>query len=233
MQRLLLIAVATLAIAGCGRSPTKGQQAADSRAQDLATAQAVFREAVAEKGVSADEKLQERVQRVGGRVVAASDASAQPWKFTVINDDSTNAFVVPGGAAAVNTGLMRIIESDDQLAAVVAALAARLGVTERSPRPSQQEIDEAITALLQGDPRDPALAAKTRAIFEIPSPSEEAEIDRLTLIYMARAGYDPRAAVALLQKPQMSGSEREAGRLARLHRFMPQAMQIYEAGRSN
>jgi predicted Zn-dependent protease len=221
------IVLAAVLVAGCAGKPANWQQVQVTPEQELATDAAVLKR-MGEKPTVADTTLLERVRRVGMRVLEVEGSPGRNWRFTVTDDNRTNAFVLPRGLVVIYAGLLRKIESDEQLAAIIANLAARHLVVERRAPSDEQAISQA----LEGFPNDPAkLEAglrKLQVLLQL-APEEEAEIDRLTLTYLARAGYDPRAAIAVFSTPEFSESPAGAARLARFRQFMPDALRIYEA----
>ena len=60
-----------------------------------------------------------RMQNVGERIAAVSPKPDWDWEFTLFENDSPNAFALPGGKVGVNTGLFKVAKNDDQLAAVI------------------------------------------------------------------------------------------------------------------
>src|SRR3546814_5142538 len=69
--------------------------------------------------VSEDKAARARGQLIGGRVAAASGAEGSDWEFQLFEEPTPNAFALPGGKIGVNSGMLQVAESDDQLAAVL------------------------------------------------------------------------------------------------------------------
>src|SRR3546814_11828398 len=69
--------------------------------------------------VSSDKAARARVQQIGERVAAASGAEGIDWEFQLFEEPTPNAFALPGGKIGVNSGMLQVAESDDQLAAVL------------------------------------------------------------------------------------------------------------------
>ncbi len=144
------------------------------------------------------------VARVGRGVAAASDHPDLPWDFVVIDNPVPNAWALPGGKIAVHRGLLTRLDSEAALAAVLAhevvqaegrrdlggmerELWFRMGTTGVAA--SGDRDDLVVGAARLG----PVLAQKAYA------PEEEIAADRETLRIVAKAGYDPGVAVALLE----------------------------------
>src|SRR3546814_1942055 len=69
--------------------------------------------------VSKDAAAQRRVQEIGQALAAASGAEGIDWEFQLFEEPTPNAFALPGGKIGVNSGMLDIAETDDQLAAVL------------------------------------------------------------------------------------------------------------------
>lgn len=67
-----------------------------------------------------DESLNQRIAEIGNQVVKVSDRPNMQYTFRVINDPMINAYSAAGGFVYVNTGLLDVLESEDELAAVIA-----------------------------------------------------------------------------------------------------------------
>jgi predicted Zn-dependent protease len=183
------------------------------------------------------------VQRVGSRIAAVSDAPNLDWRFTVINNDTPNASALPGGQVIVHTGLFDVVETEDELAAILGHEVGHAVAHHGAERMSQQALVETGLQVLAGS-TSPELAqlmagAATLGVVLPFSRDQEAEADHIGLIYMARAGYDPRAAVTVWQKFEAMGNETmeflsthpaPGNRIAELNRLMPEAMAIYQQG---
>jgi predicted Zn-dependent protease len=236
MHRRCLALAAAILLAGCAsdrpagrKPPTVATQQADAEAARA------YQEIVRQSGIADDAERNALVQSVGARVARASDAPQLDWQFTVVRDDSANAAVLPGGRVVVNSGLFTVVHNDAQLAAVLANLAARLKVLRPSAE-SRDAVMKALTKVImepaQAPEQNAARAEAIASLLGVPTAGEEAEIDRLGLLYMARAGYDPRAAIAVWQNFAAAGGKTQplaAARMARLQRLMPQALQMYAA----
>jgi len=78
------------------------------------------RKVLSEKTVVLDYALSDRINKIGNRVVRASDRPDMKYTFRVLNDPTINAFSAAGGFVYINTGLLDVLESEEQLAAVLA-----------------------------------------------------------------------------------------------------------------
>lgn len=249
MRRLLRVGLVAAAISGlgaCAQAPYTGRSQLILVSDDQlkqAGAQA-YQQALEKEGVSKDAALQERVRTIGARIVKAANVGNEKWEFAVINDDTPNAFALPGGHVAVNAGLFKVVENDDQLAAVMGHEIGHVMAHHAAERVSQQMLQAQGLKVLEVASGSPMLAqaagaAATVALTLPYSRTQEAEADEIGLMNMARAGYDPRQAITLWQNMERAskGSTMEFlsthpaadTRIANLEALMPKAMQYYRA----
>jgi predicted Zn-dependent protease len=235
-----------IAVAACSKNPITGkdQLLLLPEQQLSAQGQQACQEILSKQGVSGNSALTARVRDVGARVVAASHAPDANWQFYVINDETPNAFALPGGCVGVHSGLFNVVQNDAQLAAVLGHELAHVTVLHHNERLSRQVAVETGIALA-GSAVSPEMTqimaqAATLGLILPFSRSQESEADEVGLMYMARAGYDPRAAVDVWQNfaalgggtaDFMSTHPSPGNRIERLQQLMPQAMEVYEANR--
>ena len=149
------------------------------------------------------------------RVAAVSHLPDLPYTITLYESEIVNAAAAPGGSIMVFSGLYAatnaLVHDDDELAAVMAHEIAHVTcrhVTERLSMSQSinvvgQAADLAATILGFGD-----VYSVARNVFSVGSAiwlpaysrKDEAEADRVGLLYMADAGYDPQAAIRLWQR---------------------------------
>lgn len=147
--------------------------------------------------------VEDWVNRVGARLAAVSKSE---WKYTfrVIDSPEINAFALPGGHVYVYTGLRKVVTTDDQLAAVLAheiTHAENHHYAKQYGSASKRGALLGIASILFGAPPlvNQGIGLANTAITQKYSRSDEYEADRLGMERMARAGFDPRGMVALLQ----------------------------------
>jgi metalloendopeptidase OMA1, mitochondrial len=207
-----------------------------------------FAEIKAKSKISKDPAANAMVQRVGQRIAQASGLK-ENWEFIVIDEPQVNAFALPGGKIAVYTGILPVTGDDAGLATVLGHEVGHVMAHHAAERISQAQVIDAGTAigsiLLGGatgtDPNAVAglLGAGAAVGLTLPFGREqEYEADRIGLILMARAGYDPRMAVGFWQRmSQKSGgggpeflSTHPAGenRIARIQELLPEALANYK-----
>ncbi len=144
------------------------------------------------------------VSQVGNRLAAVSDRQL-PYEFKVINDSTPNAWALPGGKIAVNRGLLTELNSEAELAAVlgheIVHAAARHGAKGMERGLLMQGAVLAVgVASSNSEYGKMAVGGASVAaglIGQKYGRDAERESDYYGMQYMARAGYDPQAAVSL------------------------------------
>jgi predicted Zn-dependent protease len=138
------------------------------------------------------------------------DAARWSWEANVITSEQLNAWCMPGGKIAVFTGLIERLQlTDDELAAVMGheiSHALREHARERISKEMGANLVISILGAATGyDTR--AATQGYQLLVGLPNSRDmETEADRLGIELMARAGYDPRAAVTIWQKMQRAGN---------------------------
>lgn len=178
-----------------------------------------------------DLKTNEMVQRVGKRIAAVAPLANAQWEFVVFEDPKTvNAFCLPGGKVGVYTGILHLTQDEAGLAVVigheVSHAVAHHGAERLSEGMVAQYSGAVLSQVIKTDSqatRDLVLqafgAGSTLGVILPHSRLQESEADHLGLIYMARAGYDPRQAIefwkrmAAYSKQQGGGSTQFLGSL--------------------
>lgn len=153
-----------------------------------------------------DPQIGEYVSEVGQRLAQVSDRDL-PYEFVVLNNGVPNAWALPGGKIAINRGLLAELDSEAELAAVLGH-----EIVHSAARHGAQTMERGL--LLQGAMVATAMAASdseyagyllggaqlgAQLINQRYGRDAEREADRYGTRYMARAGYDPAAAVDLQQ----------------------------------
>jgi predicted Zn-dependent protease len=110
-----------VALAACARNPVTGNRefVLISEGQEISMGQEAAKEVEASIGLVDDAELQAYVRRVGGRLAAVSERPNLPWRFGVVDDPTPNAFALPGGPIYITRGLMSLMDSEAELAAVL------------------------------------------------------------------------------------------------------------------
>lgn len=200
-------------------------------------------------------QLETMVQRIG----AISHIPDFPYKVTLVHSNVANALAAPGGQLVVFEGLYagdnRLVEDEDELATVVAheiAHATCRHVTKSMTRALPVELammGAAIYAEVAEKDKITSVLGGTMLVYKglvltAYSRQDEEEADRIGMEYMARAGYDPAAAVRLWERVGSSRQPTTAGflnylsthpsatdRHRNLSRLLPAMQRIYERTR--
>lgn len=225
MSKSALAAVAALAVSfpvleACTYNEALGRNQlvlVDDNALAQAAAQS-WSQALASESVSRDAAMNERVRRVGGRIVQAAGMGNMNWEYAVFTSATPNAFVLPGGRMGVTTGLLALVQNDDQLAAVIGHEAAHVTARHAAERYSQTALTQTGLQVVSGAAGDygravgalGGIGAQVGVLLPF-SRQHELEADRIGVDYMHRAGFDPRQSLALwrLMAAQRQGSTPE------------------------
>lgn len=174
--------------------------------------------------LSADEEMISRVTRVGQAIAAVANTLEVPascgtsqllglsYKFKVVDDEDVNAASLPGGYIYVNTGLIKLAESDDELAGVIAhevAHAAHRHASHLMNRSASVDRCVALAAIAgilgrarASDLGNILMGAKMLRTGKISGYTQEAEndADRTAVAYLQQAGFEPAAYVRFMRK---------------------------------
>lgn len=264
---ILFLAVTGVFVGGCQTVQTttpgavgiqrKQRMLVSEQEVEAAAAQAYAQEvqkARAKGTLNKDPELTARVRNVAQRLIPHTavfrqDAPGWNWEINTLQTDDLNAYAMPGGKIMVYSGLVeRLKLTDAELAAVIGheiAHALREHSRERISRQYAQQIalaGAAVLAGVQGSALDLANMVAT-VTFQLPHGREqETEADIIGLELMARAGYDPNAAVSVWKKmlaenksgpPEfLSTHPSPSTRISELQALVPKVMPLYEAARS-
>jgi metalloendopeptidase OMA1, mitochondrial len=187
------------------------------------------------------------VQRVAKRIeaVAGRDKPAFDWKVTLLRKNEANAYCLPGGKIVVYTGILPVTGNDAALATVLGHEVAHATAEHAAERIERQHLTKVAAAIIAGGvavtPRQYVrVAALLGTADSLPfSRSQESEADHIGLVYMARAGYDPRQAVAFWKRMQRASRGKQppefasdhpsdAHRIERIDKWLPEAEHAYK-----
>lgn len=250
---LLTTALLTLLVA-CATVPYTGrsQLILLSGPEEMKLGADAYKQTLAKAKLVKDPQVVGLVRSVGERIAAVSDRRDFQWEFNVIDDDKqANAFALPGGKVAVYTGLFKVARDTAGLAAVMGHEVAHALAHHGAERMSQ---GMAANVVLSGasialGSQSPAaqqaimqalgLGAQVGVILPF-GRQQESEADRIGMILMAKAGYDPSAAYELWQRfeqmsdgqgpPEFLSTHPSYGtRQQSIKGWIPEAMPYYQA----
>lgn len=171
------------------------------------------------------------------------------WAFNLIDEDQANAWCMPGGKVAVYTGILPITQDENGLAVVMGHEIAHAVARHSSERMSQQMAAQGLGGVVSASAgQSPTL---TQNVFLQAvglgsqlgmlkyGRSQESEADRLGLIFMAMAGYNPDTAVGFWQRmaardngaspPEfLSTHPSNDTRIAEIQKQLPEARSYYK-----
>ncbi len=201
-----------------------------------------YQEYKSKYGPSANECQQAVLRRVGQALARVSGQTNFAWKFNVLDSPIENAFCLPGGKVAVYNGLMKRFKNEAELACVVAhevghAIARHGG--ERMSWGYLQTIGS-LGLSQAGTTAQSVYGIGTEYGVMLPfSRSHEAEADLIGLQLMAKAGYDPQAAIDFWQRfgsgsndaftALMSTHPCDADRVSELTMHLDEARELYNS----
>jgi predicted Zn-dependent protease len=193
--RLILACCAALLIGGCGY----GDETVTDQERRIGAEQ--HPQLLAQFGGSYSGEEADYLERLGGKIAAAAGLTDR-CTFTLVNTDVVNAFAVPGCYIYVTRGLMGIVNSEAELASVLAHEVGHISGnhSERQQRRSLfRGLGVAAISAVTGSERLSQLAGAAASLFTLRySRKHEYEADDLGVSYLKQAGYDPYAAVDML-----------------------------------
>ena len=245
---------------GVQRSQFIMVSSADMEKAAAAQYQQVIQTEAPKGNVNRDPKQAERVRGIAQRLIPQTavfrkDALDWKWEVNIITSPEVNAWCMPGGKIAVYTGIIEKLQiTDDELAAVMGHEISH-ALREHGRERASQQVAAGAGATLAGVVADIFLPGSgqlatqgaglgTQVGVLLPySRVHETEADRMGVELAARAGYDPRAAIALWQKMAQlsSGSAPPAllsthpsneARIKDLTEFSQKVMPLYEEARA-
>lgn len=181
-------------------------------AQEMALGLDAYQQTLQSSKLSTDAAQIQMVQRVGARLALAADKPEYKWEFNLIEDAAmVNAFCLPGGKVAVYTGILPVTRDEDGMAVVLGHEIAHALARHGDERMSQGLIAQfggvALDALIAEKPAEVkqlySAAYGTGAQVGVLLPygrKQESEADRIGLVIMAKAGYDPNHAIGFWQR---------------------------------
>jgi len=210
--------VVLAALLGCATVPytNRSQFLLLSREQENELGAQAFAQVLAKSRVEQrDGAVAREVESVGRRLAQVADRPDFRWQFVVIDDaKQVNAFCLPGGKVAVYSGILPVARTTTGLAVVLGHEIAHALARHGAERMSQGLVVQAGGVVLGGILGGGPSTSTIMAAYDLGSQvgvllpygrAQESEADHIGLILMARAGYDPRAALAFWQRLEHAG----------------------------
>jgi len=258
-----IILMTALFFAGCATVPITGRRQLDFIPANelISLGMDSYKQILSSAKLSPDVQKVSMVKRVGGAIARSAEQFLREnnfsgrindysWEFNLIEDDKTvNAFCLPGGKVAVYTGILNVAKDESGLAAVISHEAAHAIANHGGERMSQVllaefgavALSEALAAKKESTKQYALLAYGAAANLGVVLPYSrlhEKEADHIGLILMARAGYDPHAALTFWERMSEQNSGRvpeflsthpvPETRIEAIRSEIPEAMQYYQ-----
>src|SRR5947199_7843030 len=246
--RVALVAL----LAGCAAAPytRRSQLILISPEEENKLGARAFQQVLGKSHPDGRAQVNGPVEAVGQRLARVAERPDYEWRFVAIDDPKQqNAFCLPGGKVAVYTGIFPIAESTNGLAVVLGHEIAHALARHGAERISQGLVTQAggslLGAWLGGGPGTNTILAAYGLGAQLGvllpySRTQESEADHIGLLLMARAGYDPRGALAFWQRmeqrtgtdgpPQFLSTHPGHGtREQQIRAWLPEALPYYEA----
>lgn len=263
LRFLTALGSAATLLAACESAPVTGrsQMMMYSETEERQIGLQAYQQVLSKEALSHDAQTIALVDKVGRRIAAAAErppgelwrAPRFRWEFKTVDNNEPNAFCLPGGKVVVYAGILPITRTEAGLAVVigheVAHALARHGVERMSGQMATQVVATAaavaMAATIGGNNRTytpmmmAALGAGATVGVLLPmSRTQESEADRIGLVLMALAGYDPREALGVWERMRAASTGKHSAewlsthpadttRLADIRRWLPEAMRYY------
>lgn len=206
MYQLLVICFVLFSVllSGCAVNPVTGERdfVLMSESEEISTGRRHDQQVRKQLPIYPDKKLQAYVQQIGQRVVTRSHRPNLAYQFTVIDTPDINAFALPGGFIYIHRGLMAYLNSEADLAAVLAHevghVTARHSVRQHSASMATGILGQVVAAYTGVGAAGDLTNLLGTAVVRGYGREHELEADRLGAQYLASANYNPQAMINVI-----------------------------------
>jgi len=218
MKKIISLVIVFAFIASCKTVPITGRKQFSlvSDAQILPMAFQQYEGFLRENKVSTNAEMTNQIKSVGKRISGAVDrymrangmaekADAYRWEFNLIEDKSINAWAMPGGKTVFYTGIMPIAKNVDGVAAIMGHEVAHAFARHGAERMSTGMLAQAggLAVALSTGNKDPRTQQMWMTAYGVGSQlgqlkfsrTHETEADKLGVVFMIMAGYNPEESV--------------------------------------
>lgn len=265
MNKYILFFVLAALTYSCSRVPitNRRQSAWESEAYLERMSDSMYRDFLTKNKLTNNKSQSDLVKKVGNNISTAiteffktyengkyyKTISKYQWEFNTVEDPIANAWCMPGGKVVVYTGLLPVTLDEAGLAVVmgheIAHAVAKHGNERMTQQMKAQGLGSVLSVAVSGSP------STTQNIFATAfgiagnltllkySRKHETEADKIGLVFMALAGYDPNTSIAFWERmSNLSGGAQvpeflsthpsDVKRISDLKEWMPEAMKYYK-----
>jgi Zn-dependent protease with chaperone function len=155
-----------------------------------------------------NKELTDYVNRIGKRLVERGGLQGYPFFFKVVHEDSINAFALPGGPMYVHTGLISAVDSEGELAGVLAHELSHVVLRHSTNQVSKQNMIQLPAMIagmaagggMMGQLAQLGIGLGANSVLMKFSRGAESDSDLLGLHTMSKAGYDPLDMARMFEK---------------------------------
>lgn len=228
MNKLLVFLAVGMLTVACSKVPISNRKQTNlmSEANLIEMSKGQYKEFLAAASVLPDsDQRAQRVNKVGNKIKDATELFLNKkghskrlvgfeWEFKTVQEDIINAWCMPGGKVCVYTGILDLIDTDDELAVVMGHEIAHAIARHGNERMSQQMLLNGVGSILA--PEDTTQVSIYQQVFMGAGTlgmlkygrTHESESDKLGLVFMKIAGYNPEAAIGFWEKMAASGGQK-------------------------
>lgn len=221
----LFLVCAVLALAASQKKLPKPGWNMFSKQQDVELGKEYAQQVEKQMKVVPDKDLTDYVNRVGMRLVRQGQLDDYPYSFKVVQEDSINAFALPGGPMFIHTGLIKAAENEAQLAGVLAHELAHVVLRHGTHQATKSQFVQLGALLVSGAASRGGGLTGALAQLGIGlgansyllsfSRGMESEADLLGAYTMAKAGYNPIELARFFEKLEAQGGSSQNSLVAR------------------
>lgn len=261
MRNIVIAFTLTVFFISCSTVPITGRKRVNfvSDAQVLPMSFAQYKSFISENPLSENEEKSNEIKEVGSNISVAvtkfmrsnnmvSEADSYEWEFNLIEDKTMNAWCMPGGKVVFYTGILPVAANTDGIAAIMGHEVAHAFAKHGQERMSSAQIKEiGAVAVAVGTVEE---SAEEQMLWNMAyglgselgmlkfSRQHETEADKLGMVFMIMAGYNPEEAVNVWKRMKthgessvpefMSTHPSNDTRIKELQAFIPEAKRLAE-----
>lgn len=260
-MKSLIYSICLLILVSCATAPVTGRKqlilVSSSEMSALSAKQ--YDAFLSANPVSKDATQTATIKRVGKKIQLAAEKYMQAnglgaqlknynWQFNLVDDKTVNAWCMPGGRVVFYTGILPICQNETGIAVVmgheVAHAIANHGAERMSQAMMAQQLGSALSGAMSSKPDlvqalfNQSVGVGTKLGLLKFSRDQESESDKIGLIFMAMAGYNPSEAPKFWERMQAASGQAppeflsthpsNETRISDLKQQLPEALKIYQ-----